>query len=231
MVAEAAHDLEVAIGPGDHQQLLEDLRRLRQRVELAGVDAARHQEVARAFRRRLRQDRRLDFPEAVGVEVLPDCDRDAVPQADVVLQARPAQIEVAVLEADVFRNRAIFGDLERRRPGFVEQADLARQDLDLAGGQFRVDRLGRAALHHARDPNHELGAEPLGDGHQRVVFADHDLRDARAIADVEEGDAAQVADAVHPAKDDDALADIVVAQRAAGVGSLQISEMLCHERF
>ena len=66
------HDLEVAIEPGDHQDLLEDLRRLRQRVELARVHAARHQIVARAFRRRLRQHRRLDLEEALLVEVLPD---------------------------------------------------------------------------------------------------------------------------------------------------------------
>ena len=35
LVAEALHDLEVAIDAADHQDLLEDLRRLRQRVELA----------------------------------------------------------------------------------------------------------------------------------------------------------------------------------------------------
>ena len=34
LVAEAARDLEVAVVAGDHQQLLELLRRLRQRVEL-----------------------------------------------------------------------------------------------------------------------------------------------------------------------------------------------------
>ena len=35
LVAEAAHDLEVAIDARDHEQLLEDLRRLGERVELA----------------------------------------------------------------------------------------------------------------------------------------------------------------------------------------------------
>ena len=37
LVAEAARDLEVALEAGHHQQLLELLRRLRQRVELAAV--------------------------------------------------------------------------------------------------------------------------------------------------------------------------------------------------
>ena len=51
LVAEAGRDLEIAVEARDHQQLLELLRRLRQRVELAGMQPARHQEVARALGR------------------------------------------------------------------------------------------------------------------------------------------------------------------------------------
>ena len=69
LVAEALRDLEVAIDARDHQDLLEDLRRLRQREELPRVHAARHQVVARPFGRRLRQDRRLDLEKALLVEV------------------------------------------------------------------------------------------------------------------------------------------------------------------
>ena len=47
-VAEAAHDLEILVVAGDHQQLLERLRRLGQGVELVGRHAARHDEVAGA---------------------------------------------------------------------------------------------------------------------------------------------------------------------------------------
>ena len=65
LVAEARRDLEVAIEARHHQQLLELLRRLRQRVELARVNAARHQIVARAFRRARRQDRRLILEESL----------------------------------------------------------------------------------------------------------------------------------------------------------------------
>ena len=49
LVAEAGRDLEIAVEAGDHDQLLEHLRRLRKRVELARMDPARHQIVARAF--------------------------------------------------------------------------------------------------------------------------------------------------------------------------------------
>ena len=65
LVAEAGRDLEVAIEARHHQQLLELLRRLRQRVELARVQAARHEVVARALRRARRENRRLELEEAL----------------------------------------------------------------------------------------------------------------------------------------------------------------------
>ena len=49
LVAETAGDLEVAVEARDHEDLLEDLGRLRQCVELAWMDAAWYQEIARAF--------------------------------------------------------------------------------------------------------------------------------------------------------------------------------------
>ena len=63
LVAEAGRDLEIAVEARHHQQLLVLLRRLRQRVELAGMQARRHEEVARAFGRRSGQDRRLELEE------------------------------------------------------------------------------------------------------------------------------------------------------------------------
>ena len=65
LVAEAAGDLEVAVEAGDHEDLLEDLRRLRQRVELARMNAAGDQEIARAFGRGLGQDGRFDLQKAL----------------------------------------------------------------------------------------------------------------------------------------------------------------------
>jgi hypothetical protein len=54
LVAETPRDLEVPVEPGDHEQLLVQLRRLRQCVELAGMHTARDQVIPRAFRGGLR---------------------------------------------------------------------------------------------------------------------------------------------------------------------------------
>ncbi len=69
LVAEAARDLVVAVDAADHEDLLEELRRLRQRVERPAVDAARDQIVARPFRRAARQHRRFDLEEPGVVQV------------------------------------------------------------------------------------------------------------------------------------------------------------------
>jgi hypothetical protein len=122
----------------------------------------------------------------------------------------------------------VFGDLERRRLRFVEQTDVARENLDFAGGELWIHRIGRTPLHHAGDADDELGSEPLGDGHERVVLAHHDLRDPRAIADVEKRDAPQIADAMHPSQHDDVVADILRAESSTRMSSLQIAEMFCH---
>ena len=86
LVAEADRDLVVALEVGDHEQLLGDLRRLRQRVEAARLEPRRHEEVARALRRRLPQDRRLDVDEAGVLHHAPDRPDHLPAQADVPLE-------------------------------------------------------------------------------------------------------------------------------------------------
>ena len=41
-IAETLDDLEISVEPADHENLLEQLRRLRQRIEFAVVDATRN---------------------------------------------------------------------------------------------------------------------------------------------------------------------------------------------
>ena len=61
LVAETGRDLEVFVEPRHHQKLLELLRCLRQGINLARMQARRHDKVTRALRRRGRDDRRLKF--------------------------------------------------------------------------------------------------------------------------------------------------------------------------
>ncbi len=102
LIAETAGDLEVAIEAADHEDLLEDLRRLRQRVELARVDAAGNEKIAGALGRGLCEDGRLDFEESLRTEALADCARDFMTQPEVALHLDATQVDVAVFQADFF---------------------------------------------------------------------------------------------------------------------------------
>ena len=144
-----------------------------------GVHAARDQVVARAFGRGLAENRRLHLEEALRVEVAADRRRHLVPQDHVARQARTAQIEIAVLQAYVLRHRRVVGDRERRRLRLVEQRQLPHDHFHFAGLELGIDRLVGAAADRAFDADHELGAQALGLGHQRlVVLVEDHLRDA-----------------------------------------------------
>src|SRR5206468_9909649 len=98
LVAEAPGDLEIAIEPRDHEELLVDLRGLRQRVELPRMDARRHEVVARPFGGRLREDRRFDLEKAELGQRAPRALEQAMTQDQICLQLRAPQVEMAVLE-------------------------------------------------------------------------------------------------------------------------------------
>ncbi len=106
LVAKAAHDLIIAIHARHHQQLLEYLRRLRQGEERTLVHAARYQIVARAFRGRLGEHRRLDVDETVPVQKVTHSARDPAADDQTLLHARATQVHVAITQpgllVDVF---------------------------------------------------------------------------------------------------------------------------------
>ena len=115
LVAQAAGDLEVALEPRDHQQLLELLRRLRQGVEVARLHTARHEVVPRALRRRRRQQRRLDLREAALREEVADELDHAMAHHDVLVHRLAAEVEVTVLQPQKLLHLSLLDDVEGRR--------------------------------------------------------------------------------------------------------------------
>ena len=123
LVPEAADDLVVALEPGDHQELLEELRRLRQRVERPGLAPRRDQEVARALGRRAREHRRLDLEEALPVQELAHRAHHRGARRDRLLHRLAAQVQIAVAQAHLLADLAGEAlDLERRGLGVGERA-------------------------------------------------------------------------------------------------------------
>ena len=218
LVAETRRDLEVAVEAGHHQELLVLLRRLRQRVELARMNPRRHQEVARALRRRRRQDRGLEFEEALLLHPLAHRIDDRAAGHDVLVQLLATKVEETVLKPYIFRIFLLAEHRQRQFAGRPQHLDLADVKLDRAGRQFRiVGALGTAA-HLAVDPHHPFRAQLFGILERRRIRIGHALRQAVMVAQIDEQHAAMVANAVAPARQPNGLVDIAVAERAAGVG-------------
>ncbi len=162
LVPVAAGDLVVVLHTSDHQQLLEQLGALRQRIPRTRTQSRRHQEVPGAFGSRSGQGRGLNIHESERVKGLADRVSDSRAQSDGLGLTRTAQIKVAVLEPRVLADIDTLVDRERQRCGRVEYLKPADHDLDLAGGHGRVHGIGRAGLDHARNRNAELVAQPVG---------------------------------------------------------------------
>ena len=142
LVAEAAGDLEIFLHTGDHEDLLELLGRLRERIKLSGVNARRHEIFAGTFRSGFEECRCLDLDELLGIEVVANRFRCAVAQLEVFAHFRPAQIEITISKAQVLVDlvAADVVERERRRIGEIMNRERGRIDLDGPRWQVRVDR-------------------------------------------------------------------------------------------
>jgi hypothetical protein len=202
LVPETADDLEIAVNPGDHEGLFELLRRLGQGVEASLIDAARDEEVPRPLGRGVGQDGCFDLEEAVPAHIVAYGEGRLVPEADVALHPGAPQVEVAVLQAELFGSLGRVGDDERRHLGSRENMDFEGLDLDFARWDVLVD--GRPAAYAAAYADDELVAELFGLLlERRAVGLENDLGQAFPIADVDEHEVPHVAGLVHPAAEDD----------------------------
>ena len=91
-IAVAAGNLKVAVKTGDHQYLLVQLRRLRKRIELTGIQAGRHEIVARTLRRGFNKSGRFNFKEILTGQVFPHGERNLRAQYQVILHGLRAQV-------------------------------------------------------------------------------------------------------------------------------------------
>ena len=219
LVAEAAHDLVVAFEPRHHQELLEDLGRLRQCEEAAGVGAARDEVVARAFRRRSREHRGLDVDEAFGVQELPHRTGDARPRLDAREHLRTAQIDVPVPETGLLSD-VVLVELERGGPRGIQDFEALPEDLDRTGRHLGVGGARRPLPHAAHHPQDVLRPHLLG-GTERFdrVGVAHHLHEPGAVAQIDEDHASVVAAPMHPAAERDALSDQILGDGAAEMGA------------
>ena len=225
LVAEATGDLEVAVEAGNHEDLLEDLRRLRQRIKLARMHAAWHQKIARALGRRLGEDGRLDLEKSLLRKALPDGQRNFVPQPEIALHLRPAQIHVTILEPRLLVLNGVFGRRKRRQARVVQHQQLGRLNLDFAGRHLGIDSVLVAQAHLTHRGHHILRPHllALGVAFGGQLLVQHHLGNAAAVAQIEKDEIAVIAAAVDPAHHHHVLAGLGGAQFAAEIRPFKTS--------
>src|SRR5690606_4992130 len=161
-------------------------------------------------------------------EVLPvhgatDGGVDLGADAQVALHALPAQVEVAVAQADVLVDVVGPGvDREGRRLGGRQHLDRAVADLDLTGGQGVVGGALRADADSAGDAHDVLAAQVVG-------AVDDALGDAAVVAQVDERQVlAVLATPADPAAQGHLLASIGGPQLPTEVGAHGLG-LLAHQ--
>ena len=153
-VAQAAGDLVVAVDAGHHQQLLEQLRALRQRVERARLLTAGHDELAGTLGRAGHEHRGLDLDEALILHRPADGRVDRGAEAQVALHALAADVEVAVLQAGVLGHlsaRSLIGNGGGSAAFSISTTQSCSSIPPV--GRLLVDVLGRPGGDDAGDPH------------------------------------------------------------------------------
>ena len=163
LVAETGRDLEIFVEPGDHQQLLEHLRRLRKRVELPRMDPARHQVIARALGARRGQNGRLKLGKALLDHPRPNRRDHRRAKHDVAVQSLAAKVEIAIGQPDIFGIFRLARDRQRQFRRRRLDQDLARDDLDIARRKLGVHRPALPGHDFTRDRHHALDTKPVED--------------------------------------------------------------------
>ena len=218
-VAEAGRNLEIAVEAGGHDQLLELLRRLRQRVEGARMEPARHQEVARALGRARGQDGRVALHEAQVHHVPANAGNDRAAPHHVLVHALAPEVEEAVAEPHLLPVVVFAVDRQRQSLGGVLHLQRGDADLDLAGRDLGIRRLLVARDHRAGHRHHGLGLERRHRVEERLTCLGDALGDAVVVAQVHEDEVTVIAHPMDPAGEAHGGADIGRPERAAGVGT------------
>ncbi len=221
-VAVATGHLVVAFDAGHHEHLLVLLGGLRERVEFAGVGATRHEELAGAFRGALEEGRGLNLEEVLAIEFGADGAGGLGAQLEETDVAGAAEVEEAVFEAEVFVHLVglIVVHRERQVGTDVMDHEGLGGDFDAARGKLGVDGLGRAGADLAGDLDDGFRLQALGDFLNTVgAWIEDHLGHPFAVAEVDEGHAAEVALGVDPTHEGHGLAGVGGAEGVAGMGA------------
>ena len=217
LVPEAAHDLEVAVVTGHHEELFLLLGTLGQGVELAGVHSRRHHEVAGSLGSGLNQIRGLYLHKALAVQVVAYLVSHTVTQHQILLQWIAAQVEIAVLHTQVITAVGLVLNGERRSGSRIEHVKGVETHLDVTGIDSGVFAL--TLQNCTRNLYYVFAAQFLHLSIElcRSRFVDDNLCDTVTVPEVDEAHTAHLPDPLDPTGQSNFLSGVCKAKLAACV--------------
>ena len=222
LVAEATHNLEVAVVTGHHQQLFEGLGALRQGVELAGIHTAGHHKVAGTLGRALDEHGGLNLQEIPVGKVVAYKHSHLVAHLQIAAHRIATDIQIAVLHAEVVAAIALVLNGEGGRLGLVEDRQFGDLNLDVTCRNLVILRTALDDL--AGHLQHIFAAQFAGSLAEVGVgfHIESQLRDAIAVAQVDKSHAAEVAATLQPPAEGDSLSQIGKSQLATSICPIHI---------
>ena len=224
-ITEAAGDLEVTLETRNHEELFVLLRSLRQGKELTGAESGRDEEVACTFRRRIGEDRRLYFDEALCIEVIARCIRDLMTRANVLVHAGTTQVEIAIFKTQIFVGKILI-EVERQHCGFVQHFEFGDDDLNLTCFNVGVGRAFEPLFNLSDELDDVFIAEFMASfcGSWILLRTEHDLGHALTVAQVHKDNATVISCGIDPTSERDGLADMRWAQCVAMVSAIDVRD-------
>ena len=199
LITEATYYLEVTVISGNHEQLLECLRRLRQCVELAGIHSGRNDEVTRALWCRLDEIWGFNLHESLGIQEITDLMSNLVTKHEGILQRISPEVKISVFRTNIIAAVTFIFDCKRRCDRLVQDMYGAELDLDFAGIHLGI--LALALDNLALHLNHELTTERIGHIDQlcRSISTYNQLGDSVTVTEVNECHTTKFPGFLHPA--------------------------------
>ncbi len=228
-IAETARQLKVSLQAADHQQLFEELRRLGQRVKILRMDTAGDEIIARPFGRACGQHGRFHLHKPARIEKLPHALKNTMPQQQIILHRRTADIQIPVLHAQILgnifrargfpaRHHRLVGDDKRQRIGFGKNRHPVDKNFQLSRFDVWIFRAFHSFSGRARYRNTVFGTQrcrSLTDSRRCDIRTENNLDNAAAVAQMNKQQAAVIAVGVHPAAKLNGPADILLRKFAA----------------
>ena len=206
-VTEAFNDLVVAVKACAHQHLFEELRRLRQSIEVAVVNTRGNQIVAGAFRSALGEHRSFDVDEAVLVKETAESHCSFVAELHIALHRQTTKVEHTISQTCGFGEIFVIKQ-EGGRCGRIQDLEFLSQHFNAAGDEVFVASAFRTSTNQAFNLHNEFVTDFIGSFEDvgTIRVAD-DLDQAFTIAQIDENNTAVVAAAMGPAVEGDSLTE------------------------